>query len=965
MRREKLIEVALPLNAINEAARREKSIRHGHPSTLHLWWARRPLAAARAVIFAQMVDDPSSRPELFATEGAQNAERRRLFDLVERLVRWENTTNEAVLEEARAEIEESWKRTCADWAGTAEGHEAFDPDRLPTFHDPFAGGGTLPLEAQRLGLEPHASDLNPVAVLINKAMIDIPARFAGMPPVHPDWQTGEGEKRKLTTWQKAQGLAEDVRLYGRWMRDEAARRIGDLYPSVRVTGQACRERPDLKKYEGKELGVIACIWARTVPSPNPAFSDVDVPLASSFWLSRKAGREAWVEPRLINGECRFRVHVGQPVDAARVGAGTKMGRGAHFRCLASGAPVTSDWIKKAGRAGQMGSRLMAIVAEGDRERVYLDGVTSHETAAAVPEPSWSPEGDVPKRLTGGTCYGYGLTEWHHLFTSRQLVALTTFSDLVEEARTKVRRDALEMGLPEGEPLREGGVGAAAYSEAVGVYLGLTVGRQANRTSTLSIWDSRYQKIQQAFGRQALPMTWDYVECNPFSRATGNWVGQVAFPAKVVERMPTSRRGTAVQEDAQRQSMSMSKIVSTDPPYYDNIAYADLSDFFYIWLRRTLKPTFPDLFATMSVPKDDELVATRYRHGNKEKAEKYFMDGMVRAMRRLFDQAHPAFPLTIYYAFKQSETRGDGGQASTGWETFLQAVVDVGFQITGTWPIRTELTGNLKKNVAALASAIVLVCRRRADNAEVVTRSEFRKALIAELPKALRPLQDANIAPVDLAQAAIGPGMAIYSRWQKVVCPDGSAVGVRTALEYINEALDSALGGDFDSETRWAVAWFESYGFSSPRDTFGEAEVLAKAKNTSVDTLADSGILESRGNLVRLLEPEEMRGRSGLSGVEKASAWKKTHLVLRAYKAEGELGAAEMLENTGEGRDVVRDLAYRCYVISERNKRAEAAFGYNALVSSWPQIVLQSRLKPWLQERDPELDLRETDDADAT
>ncbi len=953
--RKKLIEVALPLEAINKAAKREKSIRHGHPSTLHLWWARRPTAAARAVIFGQMVDDPSSRPELFPTEAEQDGERARLFRLIEKLVEWKNATDEAILEEARAEIKESWRRTCAELPGEAGARETFDSDRLPAFHDPFAGGGTLPLEAQRLGLEPYASDLNPVAVLINRAMIDIPARFSGTLPVHPDWRKGDGEKRELTTWHGAQGLAADLRCYGRWMRDQAARRIGHLYSGVRVTAEACEERPDLEKYKGEELGVIAWLWARTVPSPNPAFADVKVPLASSFWLSKKVGREAWVKAVVDGREWRFDVQMGRPDDMEATATGTKMGRGAHFRCLLSGSPITGEWIKAQGQAGRLGARKMAIVADGTPGRVYLSPGTEGDDVESTEWHGWRPEGNMPNDRRWFSPPIYGMTAWADIFSRRQILALTTFADLVEEARAEVRRDALQSGMPEGAPLREGGAGARAYSEAVGIYLGLTVGRQANRTSTLSIWDSGYQKIQQAFGRQALPMTWDYVECNPFSNATGNWIGQVAFPAKVVERMPALGSGTAVQEDAQRQSISLSKIVSTDPPYYDNIGYADLSDFFYIWLRRSLKPTFPDLFATMSVPKDDELVATRYRHGSKERAEKYFMDGMVRAMRRLFDQAHPAFPVTIYYAFKQSEKRGEGGQASTGWETFLQAVVDVGFQITGTWPIRTELTGNLKKNVAALASSIVLVCRRRAHNAAVITRSEFRKTLIAELPKALRPLQEANIAPVDLAQAAIGPGMAIYSRWQKVVCPDGSAVGVRTALEYINEALDSALGGDFDSETLWALAWFESHGFSE--DEFGEAEVLAKAKNTSVATLAHSGILESKGNVVRLLEPALMDARSRPADVQRASAWKKSHVVANAYKEDGEVGAAKMLERMGGGGDVVRDLAYRCYVICERKNWADTAFGYNALVSSWPEIVDLSRRKPWLKESQPELDLK--------
>ena len=360
--RKKLIEVALPLDAINAASKREKSIRHGHPSTLHLWWARRPLAAARAVIFAQMVDDPSANPDLFPNERAQERERQRLFHIIEDLVKWENTTNEEVLQRARAEIWQSWRRACAENADHPRAKELFNRHVLPAFHDPFAGGGSLPLEAQRLGLEAHASDLNPVAVLINKAMIEIPPKFAGRPPVNPE---ARGDKRLLRrTWRGAQGLAEDVRYYGRWMRDEAEKRIGHLYPTVRVIEEMAQDRPDLKPYVGRDLTVIAWLWARTVNSPNPAFADVAVPLTSSFVLSKKSRKQAYVEALIENREYRFRVKCDTPhQDAIR---GTKLGRGSNFRCLLSGTPIAGDYIKAEGQAGRMGARLMAIVAEGDR-----------------------------------------------------------------------------------------------------------------------------------------------------------------------------------------------------------------------------------------------------------------------------------------------------------------------------------------------------------------------------------------------------------------------------------------------------------------------------------------------------------------------------------------------------------------------------------------------------------------------
>ena len=920
--KKKLIEVALPLDAINKASAREKSISHGHPSTLHLWWARRPLATARAVIFAQMVDDPSgyvdvllsdpkkrraaerelkkrvaghagkralapddaiAEPEPTLEEVIAEQERNRLFTMLEELVLWENTTNEEVLERARREIWQSWRRACAENAAHPRATEIFDRHKLPAFHDPFAGGGALPLEAQRLGLEAHASDLNPVAVLINKAMIEIPPKFAGQAPVNPEWRSKSKGEQTLATWRGAQGLAEDVRYYGQRMRDEAERRIGHLYPKIEVTVEMSKERPDLEHYQGRRLTVIAWLWARTVKSPNPAFADVAVPLASTFMLSTKKGKEAYVEPVIEDCRYRFTVKVGMPRDAAAK-AGTKLSRGPNFRCLMSGTPIAGDYIKAEGRAGRMGMRLMAIVAEGDRGRVYLAPSVEHEETARKAVPEWRPELNMPRDRRWFSPPLYGLPTYGDLFTPRQLVALTTFSDLVTDARARVECDALTAGLSDNSTsLRDGGTGAKAYAEAVGVYLGLSVSRQANRSSNLNFWDPLGAKIQQVFARQALPMVWDFVESNPFSDSSGSFVGQVRYLSKVVSLSPRGvRSATAAQHDAMVQCLTDSKLVSTDPPYYDNIGYADLSDFFYVWLRRSLRPVFPDLFATLAVPKAEELVATPYRHGNKEKAETFFLDGMGQVMQRLAEQTHPGFPVTIYYAFKQSETKGAAGTSSTGWETFLGAVIRSGFAISGTWPMRTEYTGNLKKNIAALASSIVLVCRQRPSDAPLTTRREFVAALKSELPVALTHLQRGNIAPVDLAQAAIGPGMAVYTRYAKVLDAEGNALSVREALVLINQTLDETLvqqEGDFDADSRWALAWFEQSGFDEGE--YGIAEILSKAKNTSVAGMVEAGILASKGGTVRLLRPEELPPDWDPTTDPRLTAWEMVHHLVRS------------------------------------------------------------------------------------
>ncbi len=950
--RKKLIEVALPLDAINAASKREKSIRHGHPSTLHLWWARRPLAAARAVIFAQMVDDPSARSDLFPTEAEQEKERERLFRLIEELVKWENTTNEEVLQQARAEIRKSWRRTCADNAGHPRAAELFDPDKLPAFHDPFAGGGALPLEAQRLGLEAHASDLNPVAVLINKAMIEIPPKFAGRPPVNPDSRPGGSSAAGSLIereWKGAQGLAEDVRYYGKWMRDEAERRIGHLYPQVEVTEEMVRERPDLERYKGRKLTVIAWLWARTVRSPNPAFADVEVPLASTFMQSTKKGKEAYVEPVIEGSGYRFTVKVGTSEDAEATKAGTKLARGANFRCVMSGTPIAGDYIKGEGKAGRMGARLMAIVVEGDRGRVYLSPIQEHEAIADEAKPEWRPDGDVPARLTGGTCVPYGLTTWGDLFTPRQLVSLTTFSDLVAEAMERVERDAVNADLPKDKrPLRDGGTGVTAYAEAVGVYLACGISRFADYWSSLGRWQATNQQFSNMFGRQAIPMVWDYPEANPFSDKGGSFQNLFKWTIQSIPNIGLWGCGHCGQGNAVGQQLPVeARVVSTDPPYYDNIAYADLSDFFYVWLRRSLKPIFPSLFATLAVPKAEELVATLYRHGSKEKAETFFLDGMGQAMRRLAEQAHPGFPVSIYYAFKQSETKGDTGTASTGWETFLAAVIQSGLAITGTWPMRTELSNRMIGTGAnALASSIVLVCRQCPTDAPMATRREFVAALRGELPAALVHLQAGNIAPVDLAQAAIGPGMAVFTRYAKVLDAEGKPVSVREALALINQLLDEVLAeqeGDFDADSRWALAWFEQQGFDEGE--YGVAETLSKAKNTSITGIVEGGILASSAGKVRLLRPDELADDWDPTTDARLTVWEAVHHLVRLLESGGETGAARLVRQLGGVAETARELAYRLYTVCERKSRAAEALSYNGLVQSWPEIVRLARQEP--------------------
>lgn len=933
----KLIEVALPLDKINVAAAREKSIRHGHPSTLHLWWARRPLAAARAVLFAQLVNDPGYERHLNRGVNKVEAakERQRLFKIIEDLVVWENTNNEAVLNAARAEIWKSWRETCELNRNHPDAVTLFNPEKLPAFHDPFAGGGAIPLEAQRLGLESFASDLNPVAVTINKAMIEIPPRFAGRAPIGPP-PDGEQQDFKQKAWPGATGLAEDVRRYGAWLRSEAEKRIGYLYPKVEITPEIANDRPDLKHLLGQQLTVIAWLWARTVKSPNPAYSHCEVPLISSFVLSSREGKEAYVHPIVEGDQYRLTIKMGTPPIGAEEGTKAK-GRGANFECILSKTPISGDYIKAEGQAGRMGAKLIGIVADGASGRTYLAPTKFQEDTALNVIPAWRPTGEVPARLTGGTCVPYGLREWGDLFTARQLVALSTLSDLIGEAIEKCRIDGISAGFgADLLPFDEDGHGALAYAQAIGVYLALAVDKVADYGSTLVAWSPTRSQAKTTFARQALPMIWDFTEINVFADAAGDIAVSLAGISRTIS-LAGPKAGRVFQADAQTQLISEQKVISTDPPYFDNIGYADLSDFFYVWLRRSLRQSFPNLYSTLAVPKADELVATAYRHGGKIAAERFFLDGMGRAIHSLAELAHPAFPVTIFYAFKQAGSEDSAGVFSSGWETFLNAVLSTGFAIVGTWPMSTERDQrSIGLGANALASSIILVCRKRDSDSHTTSRREFLRELHAVLPDALvdmtRDGVNSPVAPVDLSQAIIGPGMGIFSKYKAVLEADGTPMTVRTALQLINRFL---ADDDFDPETQFCLQWFET-NYWKPGQ-YGIADVAARAKGTSVDGLFRAGVLNSGGGEVQLLRWNELPTDWKPDPDHPIPVWEALHQLIRNLNMHGEQAAGTLLARMSTVSGPVRTLAYRLYTLCERKGLAEDARPYNELIGSWAAI----------------------------
>ena len=924
-----------------------------------------------AVLFASLVDDPSAHPDKFPTEEEQQVERQRLHDLIGKieteekrgkskqvvrgLVSWDDIkTDESgtspIIEAAQKEI-----ARCLAWENNHE--PPTEPDAVrkylqeyaPPVYDPFCGGGSIPLEAQRLGIEAHGSDLNPVAVLITKALIEIPPKFKDKPPVNP-----EARKTKdINQWRGAQGLAEDVRYYGKWMRDEAEKRIGHLYPKV--------ELPE--EHGGGEAAVIVWVWARTVRCPNPACG-CQMPLTKSFHLSKKKGKEAWIEPIIDNSqnppviEFEIKTGEGKPIE------GTTSRKGSI--CIACATPSNLDYIRSEGKAGRMGSKLMAIVAEGDRGRIYLSPDDEHEKIAASAKPEWKPETELSTHPQYMGTPRYGIERYCDLFTNRQLVALNTFSNLINEVKQKIKQDVISYEIANNDlSIDEQEISAIDRADATATYLAFAVDRLSDRNSTICSWDVSRESTRNTFARQAISMTWDYVEANPLSDSTGNFIGASNWVVKVIEHSSCNANGIVKQVDATkiRNHYSEPIIVSTDPPYYDAVPYSDLSDFFYIWMRRSLSKVYPELFTTLATPKEPELVADQYRHGSRQKAQEFFEDGLEKVFTQVRQTANYGYPFSVYYAFKQTESESvqNGSSkniASTGWETMLEGLMRAGFSITGTLPMRTELANRMRGHSSnALASSIVLVCRARPDDAPSATRRQFLKQLQKEFPADLATLQQGNIAPVDLAQASIGLGMSVFSRYSKVLEADGNPMRVRTALQIINSYIDEFLNeqeGEFDPDTRWALTWFEQYQFEEGQ--YGDAETLSKAKNTSIKGLEEAGILIAKNGKVRLLQREELPENwnpakddrpKGLAS-HRTPDWEATQHLIQTLDKQGETGAAILLAQLGDKGEVCRDLAYRLYVICDRQGWTQEAISYNSLVTSWSEISRLAAMEQQLE-----------------
>jgi putative DNA methylase len=922
--KKKLIEVALPLPEINDASAYDKMPGIGpHPKGIHHWWARLPLPTARAVLFASVVDDPEAHPENWPTEDAQKAERERLFDIVRGMMA--KKLHEAPEIYAAANVE--MLRYC--------------DGQLPALFDPFAGGGSIPLEANRLGFESHAGDLNPVAVLLNKCNLELAPRYSGHPPVNRE---DRGRIGGTTNWRGTRGLAADVRYYGRIIGERAQKTIGHLYPKARLSAEQ----------GGGDANVIAWLWARTVASSDPASQGRQVPLITTFWLS-SSGNLVWLEPLVDkkSGTYRFKVRTGTPTDRGLISKGTKLGRGAKFRSLLTDNPIGEAHIKSEAKAGRLGYRLLAIVAEGKRGRCYLPPNDEHQALMDVP----APQGEVTERLAEDPrniwCVGYGLERFDQLFTPRQLTAMVTLSDLAKAIEADVERDALAAGLSVDD--------AVTYARAVTTFLALAVDRCGDFNNALCRWKPSGEQLMQLFGRQAIPMVWDFAESNIMGDRGVCWHTAVGICADAIETlvMGKERLGDSSQIDAAITANGFSNLlVSTDPPYYDNISYAGLSDFFYVWLRRTVGTLYPELFSTLVVPKLAELTASPERFdGNKERAKEHFESGFRDAFTSLRERMDVRFPLTVYYAFRQEDEESSASEdestttvdLTTGWETLLEALVSSRFQITATWPVRASQKWRMRAMGSnALASYIVLACRPRPAEAPRISSTQFRQELKSALPPALRHLQQGNVAPVDFAQAALGPGMAIYSRYGSILESSGKELTVRAALSMINQIQVEVLTeqeDDFDAETRWAIAWFEQYGFGS--GSFGDAELLSKAKVTSDSALQHAGLVVSGAGEVHLKRPEELI--EDWSPAESGrTVWGMTHHLIRLYFHDkaGDEATAFLLRQFSSKGDLARDLALRLFRISGKKGLLTEAQAYNALGLGWSEIAkLAQKLRP--------------------
>lgn len=925
----KLIEVALPLELINKASYRENYIYKGNPSSIHKWWAQRPFAACRAVIFASLIDDPS---QYLDDKEAIADERNRLFEFIEQFIQWESMNDQDIIDKAKLEIARSIARKRnLDLPIGKNGIDEFLKNEVPPLVDPFAGGGTIPLEGLRLGLRVFSSDLNPIAVLLNKALLEFPANFSDLPPIHPTEKKTVQETYIRKGWSGSQGLAEDIQYYGASLVTLAKKRIGNFYPEICI--------PD--EMGGGKGTIIAWLWARTITCQNPACF-AEMPLMRSFSLSTKKGRERWAKPEVdfSNKPPTINFFVADQQPNIRP---PKLGRGARFRCLACEQVVQEEYLRQKFSEKDVGIKLVAIVADSKNGRIYLSPDEDQENTALNTKSNWIPntnmDTDTPDLVSGR---GYGIEYWHELFTNRQLLALDTFYDLLSIIETQIIADCEECIEIKPE-YKE--ISPSDYATAIKTYLAFACDKYAMYGNSHVSWYTKEDRPSMLFSRQAIPMVWDFVEVNPFSGIGGSISKSIQIVADSINPIQISTPGNVSQRDATTGLPATDVIISTDPPYYDNISYSVLSDFFYVWLRKALRKNYPELFSTMLVPKEQEIVAAPYRFaGNQQDAKDFFENGLRLSFRHIHDGADNDYPITIYYAYRQEETSQSGEKVSTGWETMLEALIDSNLIITGTWPLRTERSGrSISFQTNALETSVLLVCRQNISTPKQITRKEFRFTLKNQLSKAIEELMQGNIAPVDMAQAAIGPGMAVFSRYKQVLEADGSKMSVQKALALINQILDEILAeqeGEFDTDTRWALAWYEQYGFGE--GPYGVAESLSKAKNTSVGGLEQAGILKARSGKVNLFHRSQLADDWDPTKDNRLIVWEVTQYLIRALEHGGENEAAFLISRIGSLGENARDLAYRLYTICDRKGWAQDALGYNMLVVAWPRLKEMAR-----------------------
>lgn len=759
MIRKKLIESVMPVSVINRESEREKVARTGLPSSVHIWWSRRPMAAARCTLFASLIDDPSEHPELFPTE--QEQERQRLLKMAEELSLVENASNTELLKAAKAEI-----LRCAE--GT-----------LPTVFDPFTGSGAIPIEAHRLGLSAEATDLNAVASMITTLVSDVPTRFHNTIPVHP-----QTEMRLNIPLPGAQGYAEDVRYYGEQLQEEATKRIGYMYPKIR------------KPNDGQELDVSAWIWARTIKCPNPNCG-CSIPLSSSYDLAKKKGSEAWVEPVAENGRITFRMHR-EPNTMAK--EKPKVAQTAVFKCPACGEITPDAYVKECGTKHQITSQLIAIVADDGRKRLYLEPTSEQEFAAKVVPPKDIPHGALPIFPQRFSPPSFGLADYADLFTDRQLVFITTMMKLAREAQNDVEKQSIEKGMSnDGITFANGGQGALAYAQAVRIALVLTISKLLDRCSNLCSWSSSSGgSLRNVFSRAAMPMIWDYAEGNPFADAGGSYANALSRTCEAIAALPAEGEGRTTVADCTMPNNVRNAILSTELPFYDKASYADLSDFFYIWLRYGLGDLYPEYFQTEVTPKKEELTAFAYRwNGDRQQANAFYAEGMNLAFKNLYESVSDEYPSTVAYQYKGNDAKDSA--LPSEWEAFVAAVCNAGFMITASWPLARKYEVTIE-HAEERSIPITVVVRKRPSDAKQTTRRFFVAAVKRELPTIVEDLND-KVTQMDLRASVIGQALNIFSRYSKVLDADGTVMKPQMASRIIEQELDTIIASLYEDKNR--------------------------------------------------------------------------------------------------------------------------------------------------------------------